>query len=195
MKYWFFPGCALLSTVLTGCSMMHPAPKIGYAETSKLVMGFPKAQKATEVLEVSQKEWQIKIDRLKDSLSIENARTEMEYDTASELEKKVLQNIVRRRNEDFQNYLKAAKEDYADKEKEMMDPVVVEIDSFLNVWGKRHGYSLILGSTPQGNILEANSSLNVTNKVLRDFEMTSLGEKNWPENLSNSASSPQTRKK
>jgi outer membrane protein len=61
------------------------------------------------------------------------------------------------------------KQQAAAKDGELMDPVVKKVNSFLDLWGKQHGYDLIFGTMSGGNVLQANPAFNVTAAVLKDL--------------------------
>lgn len=170
MNKWIFLAYSATFVVgIMGCSMSRPGPKIGYVDTTKLVTGFIETQRAQKAFAMFQKEWEENLKRLTDSATVAKMRMKLTYDTASIARKNALQDTAFERNQELQNYFNDVKKISTDKEKELMDPVVAKIDSFTEVWGKQHGYTLILGTTPQGNILQADSSLNVTNRLLLDL--------------------------
>lgn len=147
-------------------------PKVGYAETAVLMSEFSEAIKAKKEFEAAQKEWDANLKALNDSLMATMDRMKAEYDKSPAATKDSLRNLLQKRNDDLQRYTNAVKQKAVEKEKELMDPVIRKINSHLDVWGKQHGYDLILGTMSGGNILQANPVFNVTAKVLKDLNET-----------------------
>jgi len=157
-----------------GCSMSKPPlqsqspSKIGYVETSKLMAGFSVAQNAREEFVTKQKEWDHHYKLLQESLAEANELMKAQYDSVSKAGKAALRDTIRKRNLAVQQYSEQVKSLAVEEEKQLMTPVIVDVQDFMTMWGKQHGYSLILGTIP-GNILHADSSLNLTAQVLADL--------------------------
>lgn len=147
-------------------------PKVGYAETAVLMSEFSEAIKARKEFEAAQKEWDANLKALNDSLMATMDRMKVDYDKSPAAAKDSLRNLLQKRNDDLQRYTNAVKQKAVEKEKELMDPVIRKINSHLDVWGKQHGYDMILGTMSGGNILQANPVFNVTSRVLKDLNET-----------------------
>lgn len=171
MTRQYYLGVLSLAVSLTiaGLWFWNRPAKIAYAETSVILNQFGEAIKARKQFEESQKEWDKNLKDLNDSLMTAMERMKERYDKASSSDKDSLRIHLQRRNEDLQRYTNAVKKMSQEKEKELMDPVISKVNSFLDAWGKAHGYDLILGTMSGGNILQANSDLNVTSKVMKDI--------------------------
>jgi outer membrane protein len=148
---------------------LHRAPKIGYAETSVLLTQFSEAGKAKLKFEEAQKEWDSNLKALNDSLTASLENLKKGFDKANADEKNAMKAKVQRGNEDLQRYSNAVRQLSQEKEKELMDPVVRKVNTYMDVWGKEHGFALILGTTTAGNILRADPEMNVTSEFLRDL--------------------------
>lgn len=160
----FAAGAAALAWNFT-----HRAPKVAYAETSVLMAEFSEAILARKQYEEAQKEWDRNLKALNDSLMAGMQRMKSEYDRASKQGKDSLRAVLETRNDDIQRYTQAVKQKAQEKEKELMDPVLRKLNSFLEQWGKQNGYDLIFGTMSGGNILQANSGFNVTTAVLKEI--------------------------
>lgn len=150
-------------------NLTHKAPKIGYAETSVLLAEFSEAIQARKQFEQAQKEWDANLKTLNDSLVADMDRLKAGFDKASAKEKDSMRTAFQKRNEDLQRYSAAVKKMAEEKDKELMDPVVKKVNSFLDLWGKQHGYDMIFGTMQGGNVLQANGTFNVTAAVLKDM--------------------------
>lgn len=170
MKRWILLVAALLiSVVALVVSWTGRGPNIAYAETATLFSEFTESIQARKEFETAQKEWDKNLTILNDSLSAAMEHMKARYDQASPQERIKLRRLLERRDNDLQRYTQAVKQMATEKETTLMEPVVKKINSFMAIWGKEHGYDLILGTQAGGNILQAHASLNVTAALLRDL--------------------------
>jgi outer membrane protein len=169
MLDWTGPVGLALGACALGLYFANRPPRIAYAETATLMTGFNEAIKARKQLEDQSKEWDGNIKTLNDSLNAAMDRLKSEYDKAPPARKNELRALLERRNEDLQRYTNAVKKMSDQKEKEVMGPVINEMNAFMKTWGKQHGYALILGTTNGGNILQADPELDVTANLLLDM--------------------------
>jgi outer membrane protein len=166
---------ALISLCLQG---FHRAPKIAYAETSVLLSEFSEAVNARTKFEESQKEWDKNLRMLNDSLNAAVERLKSGYDQAGKDQRESMRRDMQKSNESIQRYTAAVKKMSQDKERELMDPVIKKMNGFLAEWGERNGYSLILGTLSGGNILQADTKMNLTAPILADMNAAFAGPSN-----------------
>lgn len=144
-------------------------PKIGYAETGVLMSEFSEALKAKAAFQEQQKEWDKNLKTLNDSLLAAMDRMKTHYDAAGKTAKDSIRANFQTRNDDYQRYVEAVRKMSQEKERELMDPVIKKINSFLDLWGREKGYSLILGTMQGGSILQGEPRLNLTQAILKDL--------------------------
>ncbi len=177
MKNGFFGRNAFLILILAvaisglglALDLKRTSKKIGYAETTILLSEFTEAIEARKKFEDSQKEWDKNLKTLNDSLMAAMSRMKSNYETAKQPEREKMRSDFQQRNDDLQRYTNAVKKMSEEKEKSLMEPVVKKMNSFLEVWGRDHGYDMIFGTMNGGNILQANSSMNLTRIILADL--------------------------
>jgi outer membrane protein len=170
MKNLVIGALALTLALSSGIISWTGRPsKIGYAETSVLLTEFSEAVKAKKKFEESQQEWDKNLATLNDSMTAAMQNMKQNYEAAPAPEKQRMRALLEKRNDDLQRYSNAVKRMSEEKERELMDPVVKKMNAFLDQWGRKHGYSLILGTMTGGNILQADPDLNVTTQVLKDM--------------------------
>lgn len=170
MKQWMIGITALAVSVLAlSVSWMSRGPKIGYAETSVLISEFSASAKARAEFEAAQKEWDKNLNLLNDSLMAAMENMKANYDKAPAAERQRLRGHLEKRNDDLQRYTNAVKRMSEEKERELMEPVIRKVNAFLDLWGRKNGYDMVLGTLTGGNILQADPDLNVTARVLKDL--------------------------
>jgi outer membrane protein len=153
----------------TAWNIFNRPPRVGYAETAVLMAEFSEAIKAKHRFEEAQKEWDKNLKSLNDSLLAAMDRMKAQFDIAGKAGKDSLRRDFEGRNDDYQRYVEAVKKMSQEKEQELMNPVIRKMNSYMEIWGKQHGYDLILGTMQGGNILQADTDLNLTSRILKDL--------------------------
>jgi outer membrane protein len=166
---WFGPIGFALGACALGLHLSNRPPKMAYAETATLMTEFSEAIKAKKQFEAQSQEWDKNIKTLNDSLNAAMERLKSEYEKSSNVQKNELRALLQKRNEDLQRYTTAVKKMSEEKERELMGPVIQEMNAYMKTWGKQHGYAFILGATSGGNILQADPRLDVTTILLSDL--------------------------
>lgn len=170
MKTQFIAYAALAAALAAlGWNCLKKTPKVAYAETNVILSEFSEAIQARKKFEESQGEWDKNLKTLNDSLVAAMESMKGRYDAASKEEQRKMQAELQQRNEELQRYTNAVKKLAQDREKELMEPVIKKVNSFMDLWGKEHGYDLILGTMTGGNILQAKAQLNMTPLIIKDL--------------------------
>ncbi|MCD6023790.1 MAG: hypothetical protein K0Q91_706 [Fibrobacteria bacterium] len=170
MKPWILPALSLaVALAALTLSWTHRGPRIAYAETSALVTEFEGSLKARKEFEALQQEWDKNLDLLNDSLLAAASRMKAGYDKAPAAERARMRADLEARNQEMQRYANAVRKMSQEKQEALMEPVLKKVNSYLDLWGREHGYDLVLGTTNGGNILQADTRLNVTRRVLDEM--------------------------
>lgn len=159
----------VVGATAVGLHLLDRPPKIAYAETSALMSQFNVAIKARKQFEDLSRDWDKNIQILNDSLNSAMERLKQEYEKATPGKKDELRAMLQKRNDDLQKYSNAVKKMSEAKEKELMGPVISQMNGFMKTWGRQHGYAFIFGTTSGGNILQADADLDVTAQLLKDM--------------------------
>lgn len=154
---------------LGGWNYFHRPAKIGYVETSVVLEQFTEAINARNQFEKAQKDWDKNLKTLNDSLMAGMNQMKVDFNKASKEGKQAISASFEKKQADYQRYTEVVKKMSQEKEQELMLPVIKKVNSFLDIWGKQHGYDLVLGTTTAGNILQANPNLNLTARILKDL--------------------------
>lgn len=150
-------------------NLLNRPPKVGYVQTQTLMDGFVEAKRAKAEFETAQKEWDSNLKRLNDSLNASMERMKAGYDRADEKGRQRFQEDLERRNEDLQRYTLAVKSLAEAKEKELLAPVLLKMNNYLDSWGKKQGYDLVFGTMAGGNIVQADKGMDLTEPILADL--------------------------
>ena len=139
-----------LSAILIGLSLLsfHAAAqnnfKFSVVDTQSVVESYKKAQEASEVLKTADDRLRAKLKALEEEiLAMENrlAKQKLFLDEPST---ETFENDILRKRQEYQRELKIGQEALIEKQKELLEPIVNEIEDQIQQIGKSEGYSLIL---------------------------------------------------
>lgn len=159
---------ALLIGAIAGCGdkAQVQEKKIGYVETGIIMNEFEMAVKARNELQASVAQMQADVQKIENELkSMQEAFIAQGASLPMALQ-------VQRRNElaakeqEYVQFVQGSNQRASQLEQETMGPVLEALNNHFETYGKANGYYLILGATPGGGIVYADSSANVTRQVL-----------------------------
>jgi outer membrane protein len=158
MKYKMHNLAALLLVILLAGISTHNffyESKIAYVNSNKLMVGFSEAAKAEREIKSEDEKWQGQLKILQDSLKATMDMMTKEFDAASPAKKKEFQDLLSARNQQVNNFRQANMRRMEELKNEKMKSVIDKINVYIAEYGKKHRYSIILGTTAGGNILYA----------------------------------------
>jgi outer membrane protein len=158
---------ALSAVVLVFALYSHfSETKIAYVDNNEILSKYKGAKEAREKLEKESKSWEsnIKILQLEmDSLSKiwqkdgQKWSKNMKQEKAKELQLK---------EQDLGRYTQAVQQKAAQRNKELMDPVIADLNKYIEEYAKDNGYDFVLG-TMTGNIVYADKTREITREVIK----------------------------
>lgn len=158
--------------------------RIGVVRSNNLIQGYKAMQDAQERYENKQKVWQTSISTLEEELqsAVENYRTVYASLSKEEIQKQELALEQKRTN--YVQYTRSIKEKVEAEENGMMQGVLNQINSFVEQYGKEHGFDVILGTTAAGNVLYGTESVDITDEVLQALNDAYTSGNNGARNVS-----------
>lgn len=131
-------------------------PKIGFVDSSGVLSQTVVAQDAFAELQATIAEYENEIAKQEQEITVLRDIYEKTED------KQTIGDELQTRMAAFETYITDVREELAQVEAEIMAPVYEAINTALDDYGKTHGYSLILGATPSGNILFGDNQADLT---------------------------------
>lgn len=164
----------LLGSLLTSsfCILLfynfESTPKIAYVDTGKLLVGFSEANKVEREIKIEDEKWQKQAKGLEDSLQTIIDNISKEFNNAKPARKKEMQDILSARNQQLNNFRQANIRRIEILRKDKMQTVFDKVNYYLSEFGKKHRYSIILGTVAGGSILYGNENkYNITNEIVK----------------------------
>jgi outer membrane protein len=153
MKHLGVLVAALLIVCYAFVDHMFFTPKIAYVNTGKLLIGFSEANKVEKEIKGEDEKWQAQLKILQDSLQAVINNMSKEYDKSSVAKKKEFQDLLSARNQQINNFKQANIRNMEKMRQQTIQSVMDKANVYLSEYGKKHKYSIILGTVAGGSIL------------------------------------------
>ena len=165
-------GLSLVASISFGILHFTNSKKIGYVKSNELVyeyVGMKEAQVAfKEKLKVMQANADTLASEFQRNLNLYNA----EYSQLSGEERQKREALLGKQEENVTQYRHVVEEKARNEEQEMTEGVLNQINSFIEEYGKNHGYDLILGTTGSGSILYGEDAIDITKDLLQELNQS-----------------------
>jgi outer membrane protein len=150
--------------------------KEAYVRTYDLVYRFKGAHDARALYE-QEKSMQLKrLDSLKQDIEKEIERYKTARGRLTSVQRKNAERSLALRQENYRNFQKRMGDQLKEMEDEMLTGVLNQVNSFVLDYGERERYRFIYGVTEDGNLMYADSSLDITEEILIEMNKQYEGE-------------------
>lgn len=148
------------------CNDKKAEQKIAFVRSGDLIYKYKGMEEATEKYKKQAEEWQANLEALKNEY--DNAVTKYNQEAArlSLLEKTAREDKIRKMEENLNKYYQGLQDQAKKTDEEMTQGVLNQINTYVEKYGKEHGYAMIFGTSNTGNILYADSIYDLTDTIL-----------------------------
>lgn len=140
--------------------------KIAYVRSTELVYGYMGMKEAGNKFKENTQMWQANIDTLQRDYQTTLSRFTSEAPRLSENERAERENYLTQQQQSLMNYTQAINTKMLEEDKKMTEGVLNQVNSFIEQYGKDHGYEIILGTTLSGSLLYGDNAIDITDEVL-----------------------------
>jgi outer membrane protein len=140
--------------------------KIAYVRTAELVYGYNGMREARIEYKSQVDAWQANVDTLRVQYQKCLSDYQNSYKHLSESEKEEKQLLIRKLEDNLKNYSTVIKQQAQEKEGEMTEAVLNQINSYVASYAQENGYDYIIGSS-NGTLLYAKDAHDITEEVLK----------------------------
>ena len=144
-------------------------PKIVYVKSGDLITKFEGMKEAKDEYKQKMSKWQANIDTLESDYrrSISNYQLNMDkYSSAQKTEK---ENTIKKQADNIKQYAMVLEEKAKEEDQKMTQSVLTQVNTFVEEYGEKNGYDIILGLTNYGNVMYGTKSKDITEVVLADM--------------------------
>jgi len=164
---------ALIASIFT-FFYTQESSKLVYVDVNKLLDGYKRTKVVRAEFEKKAKLLRSNVDSLVTDWQKELKTYEKERIDYSKKELKLKQELLANKQQQINNYQQAIQKQIQEEDKKATQTVINDINDYVTEYGKKKGYKVIFGASGGGNIMYADKSADLTEKVLEglnaDFE-------------------------
>jgi len=118
--------------------------KLGVVDTQKVFEGYKRAKAAEEVLKTAEDRLRAQLEDVREEIRTMEERLTKQKLFLPDPETERIENDIRMRKQEYQRELEIGQESILAKQKELVEPILKEIETLIKEIGKNDGYNLIL---------------------------------------------------
>ena len=167
---------ALLASITTFFYTQEKS-KLVYVDVNKLLDGYKRTKVVKAAFEKKAKVLRANVDSLVTDWQKELKLYEKERANYSKKELALKQELLGNKQQQINNYQQVIQKKIQEEDKKSTQTVVNDINDYVTEYGKRKGYKMIFGASGGGNIMYADKSADLTEKVLAELNADFEGKK------------------
>jgi len=167
MKKFIIIGMSLLvaNLLLTALSLSS-VTKVAFVRSQELVYGYKGMEEMHTKFQAQTQVWQANIDTLKRDYQKARQQYEQMADRLSSQEKQNREHTLQVQEENMIQYAEMVNAKAREAEDKMLQGVLHQVNSFVEVYGRAKGYDIILGTTLSGSVLYGEEAIDITDELL-----------------------------
>jgi outer membrane protein len=154
----------------------HSEKKIAYIRSSELVYGYLGMQDAHNKYEEKNSTWKSNADTLQHDFERSLAAYRAKEQKLSKVEKDREEKMLQAKKEQIIQYMQAVSNQSKEEDEKVTQAVLNQVNSFVEEYGKKNNYKIILGTTLSGNLLYGEEGIDITKEVLEELNKNYKGE-------------------
>lgn len=154
----------------------YTQPKIAFVHTNDLLEDYIGMKEASDKYLRKFDNWQSSIDSLQKKLYMEinNYKLDsLKYTIAEKLKRKEKIRLLQYELQELNNKVK---ENLNNEDQALTMGVLNQVNSYIQEYGKRKSYTVIMGTLETGSILYGKEAIDITDEVLEGLNKNYLGE-------------------
>jgi outer membrane protein len=150
-------------------------PKIGYVNSGDLVNNYIGMKEARNLYQNKSQLWQSTIDTLKLDFNKAVHTYQFELVSLSQEEKKSKERALQQMQQNVLQYSAAIQEKAKQEDEKITQGVLNQVNSFVQEYGQKHGYDVILRTTLSGSLLYGKDKIDITQEIINALKKYQLG--------------------
>jgi outer membrane protein len=140
--------------------------KYVYVDSVKLVNGYEAMKDARKDYEQKVAAWRANLDTLRAEAETKIKEYNATAPKLSAREKKLMEELVQSKQEQFMNYQQVVNEKVRKEDEELSAKVLSKVNDFVKRYSQERGYVIVMAATQYGNIVYADPRVDITDAVL-----------------------------
>jgi outer membrane protein len=141
-------------------------PKIVCIRTAVLVDGYLGTKEAKQLHSQKVQQWQANIDTLSGNLNENIANYHFQQTRLNAMQLQQMVADLQQEKNNLEKYKYTIEEKAQEEEEKLMQGTLKQINTFIEAYALRKGYTVVMGTTTSGNILFADKSIDITDEIL-----------------------------
>lgn len=140
--------------------------KVAYVRSQDLVYAFDGMKEMQLKFQEKSKTWEANIDTLKMEYQKSVTDYQQQMNQLSVEERADRENLLYMQQNNLAQYAENIKIKAQEEENEMLEGVLNQVNTFVEDYGQKNNYDLILGTTMSGSILYGNDVIDITQEII-----------------------------
>ena len=136
--------------------------KIAFIDSQILLSDYQGMVDARSAYAIKEQQWKTNIDSLTYEVREAISDYEKSAATLTEKERELSEQLIRSKQQQLQQYQQAISSQAQQEDQAMTQRVLDQVNAYLEEYGKKHGYEIILVATQMGNIAYADERQGLT---------------------------------
>lgn len=164
----------IISQTITFVILFKEDPLV-YVDTNLLLENYDGMKAARQEFQQKAAVWQANMDTLKAELEASLRKYETDKPGMTAKEKELNEELLKAKQQQFIDYQNGIQQRSQQEDYEMTQQVLTQVNTFIEAYGKRKGYTIILGANSSGNIVYAEEHLDITEELQKELNESYLG--------------------
>ncbi len=165
----------VLSAAWISCNSKKTDIKIAYVRSGDLIYKYKGMEEATEKYKKQAEDWQANLEGMKKEYEEAVAKYNQQASKLSLVEKTQTEDRLKKMEDNLNKYYQGLQDQAKKTDEEMTQGVLNQINTYVEKYGKDHGYMMIFGTSNTGNILYADSLYDLTDTILAGLNRNYTG--------------------
>lgn len=157
----------LVSIILVLTINISKYPKIGCFNSTLVLGSYKEIVEFSKKLESKKKENEEHLETLRKEFEILIKDYESKRKSLNEMELKSIETTIKSKQEEYSKLEYVSMEKFKKEEQEIIQRALNFINTKVHEFAIKNNYSIILASTPNGEIVYANDMVDVTNEIIK----------------------------
>lgn len=144
--------------------------KVMYVDTPRILQEYEAMKDARMLYEMKSNKWKANADTLMQEWQTELKKYEKERKNMTSKERRLQEELLQSKQQQIAQYQEAIRLKAREEEQKLTQEVVNRVNEFVTEFGKKKGYTYILGANGSGNVVYAKDAHNVTDLVLEGLQ-------------------------
>lgn len=169
---------AIISLLLGGMLLFDKlnTKKIAYVRSTELIYNYLGMKEAQRKFQQKSEAWKANVDTLKSDYNRTLSKYTVEVASLSKEERQKRENYLNDQQKNLMSYSQAISDNAKQEDDKVTQAVLNQINSFVEEYGKKNNYDIILGTTVSGSLLYGKESIDITEEVLKELNRNYKGE-------------------